>query len=140
MRRRNGIALAAALSVGMMLSSGAGYVVLAAGLESVTEEAQSEPQEQGIDYMALVNKLHPLPDGWEDNLETVVLENSLGDEVEVEAKAYEAYEQLRKDLEENNGIYIELDSARRSIAAQQDIMDRFTEKYGADLYIEGMTI
>ena len=86
----------------------------------------------GIDYMALVNKLNPLPDGWEDALETVTITNSVDDEVEVEVKAYAAYEQLRIDLEQNDGIYIELDSARRSVAAQQDIMDRFTEKYGAD--------
>ena len=86
----------------------------------------------GIDYLALVNKLNPLPDGWEDALETVTVTNSVGDEVEVEAKAYAAYELLRADLEENDGIYVELDSARRSVAAQQDIMDRFTEKYGAD--------
>ena len=46
--------------------------------------------------------------------------------------AYEAYLALKEDLEENDGIYIELDSARRSIAAQQDIMDRFIEKYGLD--------
>ena len=39
---------------------------------------------------------------------------------------------MKADLEENDGIYLELDSARRSVAAQQDIMDRFIEKYGAD--------
>ena len=89
-------------------------------------------EEAGIDYLALVNKLNPLPDGWEDALKTVTITNSLGDEVEVEAKAYAAYELLKADLEENDGIYVELDSARRSVAAQQDIMDRFTEKYGAD--------
>ena len=87
---------------------------------------------EGIDYLALVNKLNPLPDGWEDALETVTVTNSVGDEVEVEAKAYEAYLALKQDLEENDGIYIELDSARRSVAAQQDIMDRFIEKYGLD--------
>ena len=86
----------------------------------------------GTDYMALVNKLHPLPDGWEDALETVTITNSVGDEVEVEAKAYAAYELLKADLEKNDGIYVELDSARRSIAAQRDIMDRYIEKYGAD--------
>ena len=86
----------------------------------------------GIDYMALVNKLNPLPDGWEDALKTVTVTNSVGDEVEVEAKAYAAYELLKADLEANDGIYTELDSARRSVAAQQDIMDRFIEKYGAD--------
>ncbi len=88
--------------------------------------------ESSIDYLALVNKLNPLPDGWEYSLETVTITNSVGDEVEVEAKAYAAYELLKSDLEENDGIYVELDSARRSVAAQQDIMDRFTEKYGAD--------
>ena len=35
-------------------------------------------------------------------------------------------------MEANDGIYIELDSARRSVAEQQDIMDRFIEKYGAE--------
>lgn len=89
-------------------------------------------EESGIDYLALVNKLNPLPEGWEDALETVTVTNSVGDQVEVEAKAFEAYEMLRADLEENDGIYTELDSARRSVAAQQDIMDRFIEKYGAD--------
>ena len=69
-------------------------------------------EEAGIDYLALVNKLNPLPDGWEDALKTVTITNSLGDEVEVEAKAYAAYELLKADLEENDGIYVELDSAR----------------------------
>ena len=85
----------------------------------------------GIDYMALVNKLHPLPDGWEDALEIVHMNNSLGDDVEVEKKAYDAYLRLKDDLAAE-GVYVDLDSARRSIAAQQDIMDRFIEKYGAD--------
>ena len=89
-------------------------------------------EKTGIDYLALVNKLNPLPEGWEDTLETVHITNSVGDDVEVEKKAYEAYEKLKADLFENDGIEIELDSARRSIAAQQDIMDRFIEKYGAD--------
>ena len=87
---------------------------------------------EGIDYMALVNKLNPLPDGWEDALETVKTTNSLEDEVEVEKKAYDAYLLLKADLEENDGIYTELDSARRSISEQQRIMDDFIEEYGAD--------
>ena len=86
----------------------------------------------GIDYLALVNKVNPLPEGWEDALETVTITNSVGESVEVEAKAYAAYERLKDDLEQNDGVYLELDSARRSVAAQQDIMDRFIEKYGAD--------
>ena len=94
--------------------------------------AMSAAAEDGIDYLALVNKLNPLPEGWEDALETVTITNSVGDEVEVEKNAYSAYLALKEDLEVNDDIYLELDSARRSVAAQQDIMDRFIEKYGAD--------
>ena len=90
------------------------------------------PQTEDIDYLVLVNKLNPLPGGWEDSLTTVTVTNSVGDAVEVETKAYAAYELLKTDLEENDGIYLELDSARRSVAEQQQIMDDFTEKYGAD--------
>ncbi len=97
-----------------------------------TETAESaEGKVVGIDYFALVNKLNPLPNSWEDNLETVHMTNSVGDDVEVEVKAYDAYLQLKAALEEE-GVYVDLDSARRSIATQQEIMDRFTEEYGAD--------
>ncbi len=85
-----------------------------------------------IDYLVLVNKVHPLPEGWEGALETVTMTNSVGEQVEIEKKAYEAYLLLKDDLEKNEGIFLELDSARRSIAAQQEIMDSFTKKYGAD--------
>lgn len=95
-------------------------------------EEDAGAQESGIDYLVLVNKTNALPEDWEDSLETVTITNSVGDEVEVEARAYQAYELLKADLEASDGIYTELDSARRSVAAQQDIMDRFTEKYGAE--------
>ena len=90
-----------------------------------------QPKNEGIDYLALVNKEYPLPEGWEDAIETVHMTNSVGDDVEVEKKAYDAYLELKADLEKD-GVYIDLDSARRSIAAQEDIVVRFTEKYGAD--------
>ena len=90
-----------------------------------------EAEEGGIDYMALVNKEYPLPDGWEDAIETVHYTNSVGDDVEVEKKAWDAYEKMKADLEKMD-IHVDLDSARRTIAAQQKIVDDFTEKYGAD--------
>ena len=90
-----------------------------------------EAEEGSIDYMALVNKEYPLPDGWEDAIETVHYTNSVGDDVEVEKKAWDAYEQMKADLEKMD-IHVDLDSARRTIAAQQKIVDDFTEKYGAD--------
>ena len=120
---------------------GTGTIVFGEDLTFVWHNDQSDSETDmqfewaeapGIDYLALVNKVNPLPDGWEDALETVTITNSVGESVEVEAKAYAAYERLKDDLEQNDGVYLELDSARRSVAAQQDIMDRFIEKYGAD--------
>ena len=95
-------------------------------------ENENEKQKGGPDYWILVNKTNKLPDNWEDSLETVTVTNSVGDDVEVEVKTYNAYLLLKEDLEKNDGIYLELDSGRRSVAAQQEIMDRFTEEYGAD--------
>ena len=102
------------------------------GTGALYARAEEPASGNGIDYLVLVNKSTPLPEGWEDALQTVTTTNSVGDTVEVEAKAYEAYLALKKDLEEHEGIWIELDSARRSVAEQQDIMARFIEKYDAD--------
>ena len=88
-------------------------------------------QKQDIDYLVLVNKENRLPDDWEDKLQTVTVKNSLGDDVEVEKEAYAAYLKLKADLEKED-IHVDLDSARRSVAAQQDIWDRFMEKYGEE--------
>ena len=101
---------------------------------AVSQTASTSPaaeQAGAINYLALVNKLNPLPEGWEDALETVHMTNSIGDDVEVEKKAYDAYLLLKEDLEKE-GVYVDLDSARRSVAEQQRIMNDFTEKYGAD--------
>ena len=108
------------------------FSVLVPGIGAVSARAEKETSAEGIDYLVLVNKRNALPEGWEDALQTVTVMNSVGDEVEIETKACDAYLALKEDLEENDGICLELDSARRSVAAQQNIMDRFTEKYGAD--------
>ena len=93
--------------------------------------ASSAGQAHEIDYLVLVNKLNPLPDWWEDALEIVHMTNSEGDDVEVEKKAYDAYLELKADLEKE-GVYVDLDSAYRSVAEQQRIMDEFTRDKGAD--------
>ena len=49
-----------------------------------TQPAETQPAEPGIDYLALVNKLNALPEGWEDALETVTITNSVGDEVAID--------------------------------------------------------
>jgi D-alanyl-D-alanine carboxypeptidase len=52
--------------------------------------------------------------------------------VEAEEAACAAYLALKADLAENDGVFVDLDSAYRSVGAQREIMDRFTEEYGAD--------
>ena len=71
------------------------------GVFNKKTDVKTEEKAQGIDYMALVNKTHALPDDWENQLETVHITNSVGDDVEVEKKAYDAYLKLKDDLEKN---------------------------------------
>lgn len=104
-------------------------VLLLAACGGTPEPGQDE--QAGIDYLVLVNKENPLPEEWEDTVDTVHMTNSLGDDVEVERSAYDAYLEMKAALEEE-GVYVDLDSARRSIAAQQQIVDDFTVKYGED--------
>ncbi|MBR0372922.1 MAG: M15 family metallopeptidase [Mogibacterium sp.] len=91
----------------------------------------SDVQGTAIDYMVLVNKENKLPDGWEEALDIVEFQDSQGWDVKVERGAYEAYLLLKAALEKE-GVYVDLDSAYRSVAEQQQIVDDFTEKYGAD--------
>lgn len=90
-----------------------------------------EVKSDGVDYMALVNKTHALPDDWEEKIETIHFTNTVGNDVEVETKAYDAYLKLKAALEQED-VFVDLDSARRSVADQQRIMDEFTADKGAD--------
>ncbi|MBQ2617458.1 MAG: hypothetical protein IJF90_11440, partial [Synergistaceae bacterium] len=62
-------------------------LIMSASLIAIALMASfSSLPQNGINYMVLVNKTHPLPDGWEEMLETVHTTNSVGDDVEVEKK------------------------------------------------------
>ena len=89
-------------------------------------------EEYEIDYLVLVNKENALPETWEDEMEIVHMTNSLGDDVEVEKKAYDAYLNLKEALAAEDDVHIDLDSAYRSVAEQQRIVEDFTERYGED--------
>ena len=84
-----------------------------------------------IDYLVLVNKTNALPDRWEDELDTVVVTNSLGAVAEVERRAFGAYEAPKADLE-RTGIHVSLDSAKRGVGHQRQIMDEYAEEFGTD--------
>ena len=85
--------------------------------------------ESQMDNLILVDKTHRLPEDWEEHLDLVMTVNSLNDVIFVERTTYHAYLGLKEDLAKE-GIDLDLDSAYRSVAYQQDILERFTEKYG----------
>ena len=43
-------------------------VLLLGGMPAFAGNGSAAANEDGIDYLALVNKLHPLPEGWEEAL------------------------------------------------------------------------
>ncbi len=100
---------------------------------SAQAETSAAPAITAVDYMVLVNKQHALPAGWEEMLQShiVTMQNSEGGDVVVEQKAYDAYLALKADLEQE-GVYIDLDSAYRTAADQQRIIDDFNEQYGEE--------
>lgn len=107
----------------------------AAAGDKITAEKESEAadnkaaEKEEIDYLILVNREQPLPEGWEDKIRLAYNLNSVGDDVYVEETAYDAYLKLKEALEKED-VHVELDSAFRSVNAQQKIVDEFTEKYG----------
>jgi D-alanyl-D-alanine carboxypeptidase len=91
--------------------------------ETITENVPETPYvNPDLDYLVLVDSSHPLPEGWEDSIEIESFTNAVGDEVKVERTAYEAYLKLKEALEADN-VYVDLDSAYRSVEEQQKIVD-----------------
>ena len=133
MLKRNAKKVSAALLLLLLI-----LCVLAACANN-SDVQETEGSASSIDYMVLVNKLNKLPDGWEDALETETFTNTVGDDVEVEKKAYEAYLALKEDLEKED-IHVDLDSARRSVETQQRIMDKFTKEYGEAYAIKTVAV
>ena len=90
------------------------------------EEKEKEKEEAKYDYLVLVNKQNKLPEDWEEKVELVDTKNAWNDDIKVEKKAFEKYQELAADLKKNDGITIELDSAYRSVAAQQELWDTWS--------------
>ena len=84
------------------------------------------------DYLVLVNKQHKLPDNWEDVVQLEDSVNRYGETYTVEKTALAAFCELQKDLLDNDGIIIELDSTYRSVKRQQEIWDEFEAEKGLE--------
>ncbi len=84
------------------------------------------------DYLVLVNEDNRLPDGFEDTVEIIPVQNAVGDQYEIEKKTYEAFLRLRDDLLENDGIQAELISVYRTIPEQEATFNRYVENFGME--------
>ena len=79
----------------------------------------------------IINKSNLIDASYFDNLELVECDDVLGETISVEKETYAAYLKLKKFLKTKN-IFVELDSAYRSVEEQQRIIDDYTIKYGID--------
>lgn len=109
--------------------------------DSKKESSKKDSDEDDrLDLLVLVNKENALPDGWEDKIELEGDTNIKGDYIEVDKIAFDAFNDLKDDLEENEGITIELNSGYRSIAEQQRIWDELLEENGEDYVKEFVAV
>ena len=84
-----------------------------------------------MDYLIVVNKSNLIDASFFNNLELVECVDVFGEIISVERETYKAYLKLKKFLKTKN-IFIELDSAYRSIEEQQRIINDHTAEYGID--------
>ena len=107
--------------------------------QTVSEPAVADPGQGRLDTLVLVNADHALPEGWEERLDLVEVENPKGDTVRIDSIAYDAFLALQEDLAQR-GIEIHLNSGYRSIAEQQAIWDEFMADYGEDYVREFVAV
>ncbi len=89
-------------------------------------------KEKNPDYLVLVNEDNRLPDGFEDTVEIIPVQNAVGDQYEIEKKTYEAFLRLRDDLLQNDGLQTELISVYRTIPQQEATFERYLKNFGLE--------
>ena len=88
-------------------------------------------EEGFMNYLIIVNKSNLIENSYYEDLKLIEARDILGNDVEVEEATYNAYCELKEDLR-GRGIFVEISSAYRSIAQQQEIIDEYTIKYGLE--------
>ena len=84
-----------------------------------------------LDPLILVNNENPVPDNWENDVPLVMTNNSQGEGIAVEKKAYQAYLELKYALE-SDGVYIDISSAYRSFNELNNAIITLAQQYGDD--------
>ena len=100
-------------------------LLLVTGLFATACDNKEKNDNEGYDYLVLVNKYTQLPDDWEKNVELADAKNAWDEDIKIEKNAYKQYKALKKELKED-GVEIELDSVYRSVKEQQDLWDEWS--------------
>ena len=100
-------------------------------LTACDKKEEEKKEEHKMDYLILVNKDHEIPEYWDDVVELEDVKDIWGDDTKVEKEALMQFFKLKQDLETEE-IFIELDSAYRSVKRQQEIWDEFEKEYGLE--------
>jgi len=125
-------AVASAVSEGADTAADVAKEAIDQGAGTETTDATKKTK----DYLVLVNNDNALPDDWEATVDLIEAPNPMGEKgsgpIPVERKAYDAFVALQKDLKENDGVDIELDSAYRSVEKQQEVWNDFLKEKGEE--------
>ena len=106
--------------------------ILAIGVTGCGKKKEEKTEEKPkMDYLVLVNKEHKLPDYWEDVVTLETTKDIWGDDVQVEKEALFQFFKLKQELASQE-IFIELDSAYRSVKRQEELWAEFEEEYGLE--------
>ena len=101
------------------------------GCGTKKEEEKKEESQEKMDYLVLVNKENKLPDYWEKVVELETVKDIWGDDVKVEKTALLKFFELKQELASED-IFIELDSAYRSVERQKELWAEFEKEYGLE--------
>ena len=81
-------------------------------------------------YMVLINPEKAMPEGFEETVERIWVENPEGARFQVEKKTYEAFVKLQADIREHDGLEIALLNSYRTLEQQQKAFDNYFHKFG----------
>ncbi len=111
-------------------------IILFLGLIAFTitgcgKKEETKTEEKKMDYLILVNKQNKLPEDWEDIVKLETVKDIWGDDTQVEKEALMQFFKLKQELASEE-VFIELDSAYRSVKRQEELWKEFEKEYGLE--------
>ena len=111
-------------------------IILFLGLIAFTitgcgKKEETKTVEKKMDYLILVNKQNKLPEDWEDIVKLETVKDIWGDDTQVEKEALMQFFKLKQELASEE-VFIELDSAYRSVKRQEELWKEFEKEYGLE--------